>query len=90
VAIGYLAVHREWGGRGETQRRNPNTNEGGQFFITEARVQSWPAITSTGATRSSGAAPRTELVRRITALPRNSSDRPETPVFIRHVRVRRG
>ncbi len=64
--------------------RGPNTGSA-QFFITEAAREHLDGTYSIF-----GTCTPTELVRRITALPRNSSDRPETPVFIRHVRVRRG
>jgi peptidyl-prolyl cis-trans isomerase A (cyclophilin A) len=64
--------------------RGPNTGSA-QFFITETAREHLDGTYSIF-----GNCTPTELVRRITALPRNASDRPDSPVFIRHVRVRRG
>jgi peptidyl-prolyl cis-trans isomerase A (cyclophilin A) len=64
--------------------RGPNTGSA-QFFITETAREHLDGTYSIF-----GSCTPTELVRRITALPRNASDRPDSPVFIRHVRVRRG
>ena len=64
--------------------RGPNTGSA-QFFITETARDHLDGTYSIF-----GNCTPVELVARITALPRGASDRPETPVFIRHVRVRRG
>lgn len=64
--------------------RGPNTGSA-QFFITEAARDHLDGTYSIF-----GSCTPTDLVQRITAVPRSESDRPNTPVFIRHVRVRRG
>lgn len=63
--------------------RGPNTN-GGQFFITEG-----PRTHLDGSYSIFGRCTPADLVGRIARVPRNSDDRPEQPVFIRNVRVRR-
>jgi peptidyl-prolyl cis-trans isomerase A (cyclophilin A) len=61
----------------------PNTN-GSQFFILEE-----PKAHLDGSYSVFGECAPVELVRRITGVSRDPSDRPNQPVLIRHVRVRR-
>ncbi len=64
--------------------RGPNTGSA-QFFITEVARDHLDGTYSIF-----GNCTPVSLVQQITALPRNESDRPDQPVFIRHVRIRRG
>ncbi len=63
--------------------RGPNTN-GGQFFITEVAK---PHLD--GSYSIFGRCTPTDLVNRISAVPRNERDTPYEPVEIRHVRITR-
>jgi cyclophilin family peptidyl-prolyl cis-trans isomerase len=61
----------------------PNTN-GGQFFITEEAKEHLD-----GSYSIFGRCTPTDLVNRIARVPRSDNDRPNAPVTIVHVRIRR-